>query len=255
MDKKIEFNLSQIPKYDPKANMNSIEPSIQSDWLSQLNDYQLQDLISVMIRDQEFGTLLNLMCTCRHVCKIGQILLTREHQLLIEQQPSIIEESFRAWQDSEGLQHRIWDLPAVIHSDGRQEWWSHGLLHRDKNRPAIIGADGLRAWYVHGKLHRDEDQPAVIWRPNSQRWFFHGHLHRDGDQPAIIHYDGTKIWYRTGQIHRGGDQPAVIYANGRQEWYDDGRRYRPWWVVLKSFLMGCLACGCIIFLIQTLINK
>ena len=146
----------------------------QLDWFNQWNDYQLMDLIRIMIHSQQYESLLQFMCTCRRLARLGQPLLQHERQRLIDLPPTRQEEGCHIWLDMDGQIDRGWDLPAIIYDDGRQEWRRHGHTHRDRDRPAVINAQGVHLWYMHDQLHREGNLPACIYPSGRKEWAYHG---------------------------------------------------------------------------------
>ena len=224
----------------------------RSSWLDSLSDYLIQDLFEILHQQSCDLDVVNLMCTCQRLNRLGQPKLTHRYQHL-RQLPHTTTgydmDTWRVrleWRDSQGNLHREGDLPAVIYTNGTQKWYQHGQLHRKHDRPAIIDESKTRSpslfWYQYGQPFREEDRPNVILSNGTQQWckkdndpnqddhpylqLHPPYLHRDQDQPAVIKPDGSKEWYQYGKLHRNDDRPAVISADGTLKWYQYGQLHR-----------------------------
>ena len=114
------------------------------------SDYTINDLLQVMIQSGHYSDVLNFMCTCQRIFRLGQSLLKQEYQRLVYQPPTISfsstdETCSQEWHDLQGCLHRDGDLHAKIEFNGNvKSWYQHGQLHRNKDRP-LQGGNSLVA--------------------------------------------------------------------------------------------------------------
>ena len=121
---------------------------------------------------------------------------------------------------SNGIKHRIRDLPAVKKLNGDEQWWIKGNLHRENDLPAAVYINGDKEWYYEGYLHRENNLPAVVLNSGKMYWYCHG-------QQYFLQENGTKEFVNIhGKLHRKDDLPAVEYSNGDREWWIKGKRHR-----------------------------